>query len=165
MRRSFFLLIFLLLRVVSFCQGREACWVSSIPISSSMPRIIYPLSAMMNIPGILSLVFKNPDSLVKFDIWDMPQKTWKYCGVRTGSMSTAASSVWGCSYDTSLLSMMGICVGIQLSERVRKCSSYLFCCRYPINLPQVVIEKAYPCGYATRHHTWIFWNEMLNLLT
>ena len=38
--------------------------LSSIRISSSMPRIIYPLSAMVNIPGILSLVFKNPDSLV-----------------------------------------------------------------------------------------------------
>ena len=47
-----------------FLLSRKGSMLSSIRISSSMPRIIYPLSAMVNIPGILSLVFKNPDSLV-----------------------------------------------------------------------------------------------------
>lgn len=165
-----------------FLLSRKGSTLSSIPISSSMPRIIYPLSAMMNISGIFSLVFKNPDSLVSSTseieptnkhrryVWDGTIRCT--CHKKLGSIVVLVlTHVNGCKFSLRVFLWHfttvynGICVGIQLSERVRKCSSYLFYCRYPINLPQVVIKKAYPGGYAMRHHTWTVWNEMLNLLT
>ena len=82
--------------------------LSFTPISQSMSRIVNPQSAMMDIPGLSSIIFKKPDSRVSStsdieptntgDMYEMApfayklEETWRCCGACTDSTSMTVNS-------------------------------------------------------------------------
>ena len=117
--------------------------LSVTPISLSMSRIVNPRSAMMDIPGLSSIVFKKPDSRVSSTSEIEPTNTGDMyeiapLGVQaTRNLEVLCCLYWlhvddckfrsdGVSKKTSLRSIYDrVSVRMHLSKRVRECPSYL----------------------------------------